>query len=203
MIFTSTVARTAPWVLVIITLQSALYFDSLFNFFHLCWPSSCVFLFPVCALLFCCNFSESDDSSSVRLSVTLSLHPHGLQTFHQCPLLKHPHYGVLMLLLCRTKPLCQWNNPTGQQPLPGSCGAAGPGPKQPTWQPEPGLDSRTGNKPVCLLAATPKFSIHVDLFTQQTDFFLWGYLMRSATEVRHSVQKHVFSWTHLFTCSSW
>lgn len=79
-----------------------------------------------------------------------------------------------MLLLCQTKPLCQWNNPTGQQPLPGSCGAAGPGPKQPTWQPEPGLERRTGNKPVCLLAATPKFSVHVDLFTQQTDFFYEG-----------------------------
>lgn len=78
-----------------------------------------------------------------------------------------------MLLLCQTKPLCQWNNPTGQRPLPGSCGAAGPGPKRPTWQPEPGLDGWTGNKPVCLLAVTPKFSVHIDLFTQQTDFFFF------------------------------
>lgn len=46
-------------------------------------------------------------------------------------------------------------------------------PQQPTWQIQSGLDSRTGNKLVCLLAAAPKFNVHVHLFTQQTDF-IWG-----------------------------
>lgn len=64
--------------------------------------------------------------------------------FHQWPLLKHLHYGVLLLLLCQTKPPCQWNKPTGQQPPPGSCGAAGP--HQNSQPDSPGLDLIAGQE---------------------------------------------------------
>ena len=46
--------------------------------------------------------------------------------FQRYPLSKHLYCGVLLTLLCLTKPRSQWNNPAGWQPLPRSFRAAGP-----------------------------------------------------------------------------
>lgn len=91
--------------------------------------------------------------------------------FHRCPLFKHLHYGVLLLLLCQTKPPWRWNNPTGQQPPPGSRGAAGPHQNSPPDSSK--LDLIAGqetNLRVCWQQLS-KFNVHIHLLTQQTDCF--------------------------------
>lgn len=64
---------------------------------------------------------------SARSSISPSLHPRQTNrgaAFQQCPLSKHLYCGVLLTLLCQTKPRSQWNNPAGWRPSAGSFRAA-------------------------------------------------------------------------------
>lgn len=125
-------------------------------------------------------------SPSVRSSVP-SIPPSPWLTnrataFQQCPLSKHLYCGVLLTLLCQTKPRSQWNNPAGRRPSPGSFEATGP--HQNSRPESSGPATIAGQEEnfvcmcvvfVCVCAASklnPKFTGHAHLFTRQTDFFL-------------------------------
>ena len=106
--------------------------------------------------------------------------------FQQCPLSKHRYCGVLLPLLCQTKAPCQWNNPAGRRPSPGSFRAAGP--HQNSRPDSPSLAMIAGQEKnlyisiwvcvcVCVSAGSklnPKFTRHAHLFTRQTDLFFPG-----------------------------
>lgn len=95
---------------------------------------------------------------SVRPSIVpLSLTNRGA-AFLQCPLSKHLYCGVLLTLLCQTKPRSQWNNPAGRRPPPGSSGAA---PKQPDGARAHHHSSRIQSSPATLTYLPDK---HCDLF---------------------------------------
>ena len=136
-----------------------------------------------------CNFGRvsgccSSPLRAFRRSVRSSIPPSPWLTnrgaaFQQCPLSKHLYCGVLLTLLCQTKPRSQWNNPAGQRPSPGSFGAAGP--HQNSRPDSPGSPATIAGQEtnfymcVCVSAGSaldPKSTSHAHLFTRQTHFFM-------------------------------
>lgn len=111
---------------------------------------------------------------SVRSSISPSLWLTNTgAAFQQCPLSKHLYCGVLLPLLCQTKPPCQWYNPAGLRPSPGSFGAAvlhlngrpdSPSPATIAGQEINFVYVSAGSK------RNPKFTSHAHLFTWQIFF---------------------------------
>lgn len=117
--------------------------------------------------------------------------------FQQCPLSKRLYCGERLTLLCGTKPRSQWNNPAGRRPPPGSLGAAGPQPKQPTWQPGAGRDSRAGNTLyecvcVCWQRAGSKVQQPRSLIYQQNRFFKYDSSLRSVLHLSAAFRRFCF-----------
>lgn len=158
--------------------------------FRLCWVCVPLLLFSVDRVL--PSFYQS-----VRSSVPPSpwLTNRGA-AFQQCPLSKHLYCGVLLTLLCQTKPRSQWNNPAGWRPSPGSFGAAGPHQNSQPDSRGPAMIAGQETNFMCVSAGSkldPKFTGHAHLFTRQTDFFIQRVVWASAASLKRQ-------WTHLGNC---
>lgn len=150
-----------------------LFFSCLFFWAIICLDQI-VFRVPASLLLF---------SVHPSLSISPFVHPSPWLTnrgaaFQQCPLSKHLYCGVLLALLCQTKPRSQWNNPAGRWPSLGSFGAAGLLQNSRPDSPGPAMIAGQETNFVCACVSAgsklnPKFTGHAHLFTRQTDFLFF------------------------------
>lgn len=80
--------------------------------------------------------------------------------FQQCPLSKHLYCGMLLPLLCQTKPPCQWNNPAGRRPSPGSFGAVWPHQNSRPNSPSPAMIAGQEINFVCVCWQQTESKVH-------------------------------------------